>query len=379
MNTLLKTQLKLSQHFASTFDSNGDSILFSFAHPERNYRLSESMRVLMSCFSADKGVEISDALGTFCRHCQIAEQPQSLDVGLAAVANLLKIGALVSHQEQQERSGPYSGEMCSYYAQSRQVPPEVCAKIVEAANIQRETAILDIGTGPGSIAVQLGLISANVTGVDISEDFLKIARAAAHSQGSSARFECADANKLVFGKWDYDVITASQVLHWLNAGWAVRGIDRSLRRGGSLFIVETKPVLWARHPFRRLFALGNLSHSTVLNDCTHHTKEYLKLFGALTQPHCPLGLTGMWVFRQRRPFDIDFARAYFFPEQIRSALPGQEKPIVRLQQHLAGLPPGRVNGTLHWLLLQFKKRSTLHPSTHSPKVAPSEVVDISYT
>jgi 2-polyprenyl-3-methyl-5-hydroxy-6-metoxy-1,4-benzoquinol methylase len=378
LKTLLNIQLKLSKQFASTYDSNGDFILFSFARPEMNYRLPESMRVLLSCFSVDRGVEISHALKTFYHHCQITEHPQNEDASLAEVAHLLKIGALIRDNEQAEESGPYHGEMFSYYSQSRRVPPAVCAKIMEVAGVRPETAVLDIGTGPGSIALQLGRVSANVTGIDISEDFLKIARAAAHAQGSSARFECADANKLVFGKSDYDLITASQVLHWLNSGWAVQGIDRSLRRGGSLFVVESKPVLWTRHPFRRLFNLGNLSNSRVTSDCTRHTKEYLKFFGRLAQPPYPLELAGMWIFRQHRPFDIDFARAYFFPEQIRSALSGHEEPIVKLKEQLDGLPPGRVNGTLHWLLLQFKRRSTPHAKAHPPKVSSNEIIDIPY-
>ena len=142
------------------------------------------------------------------------------------------------HEERQEWSGPYSSKMYPYYAQSRQVPPEICAKMAEAGKIQKETAVLDIGTGPGSIAVRLGLTSTNVIGVDISDNFLKIAQNTAESYGSNARFEYMDANKLVFGNRNYEIITASQVMDWLDPVWAVRGIVRVCDRTAPFLLLR---------------------------------------------------------------------------------------------------------------------------------------------
>jgi 2-polyprenyl-3-methyl-5-hydroxy-6-metoxy-1,4-benzoquinol methylase len=378
MNALTKTHLRLSEHFALTYDSNGQAILFSFLYPERNFRISDTMRVLISCFPANKAVEISDAVATYCRHCQIAEQSQVANAALAAISKLVHIGALVPQEEQQAWSGPYSSKMYPHYAQSRQVPLEICARIAEAGKIQRETAVLDIGTGPGSIAVHLGLTSANVIGVDISENFLKIARTAAEFEGSNAKFECMDANKLIFRSTSYEIITASQVMVWLDPAWAVRGIDRSLRPNGSVFFVETKPVLWAGHPFRKLFKFGNLGRSTVLNECSRHAAEYQKLFKVLSRSAYIMELSGMWVFRQSRPFDIGFARAYFFSQQISNALPGQEDPMATIEEQLSKLPANRVNGEFYWLLLKFTKRSKMGATVKLPRLEVKDIVDIPY-
>jgi ubiquinone/menaquinone biosynthesis C-methylase UbiE len=378
MNVVTKTPLRLSEQLALTYDSNGEAILFSFLFPERHFRISDTMRIILSCFSANKAVEVSDAVATYCRHCQIAEQPQVVEAGLTAIAKLVHIGALVPQKEQQAWSGPYSSKMYPHYAQSRQVPPEICARIAEVGKIQQETAVLDIGTGPGSIAVRLGLTSANVIGVDISENFLKIARTAAESRGSNARFEYMDANKLIFGNRSYEIITASQVMVWLDPVWAVRGIVRSLRPNGSVFIVETKPVLRPGHPFRKLFKFGALSHSTVLTECTRHTGQYLELFKVLSRSDNAMELSGIWVFRQCRPFDIGFAQAYFFPQRISDALPGQEDPIAVIEEQLSKLPANQVNGEFYWLLLQFTKRSKMGATVKLPRLLAKDVVDIPY-
>ena len=55
---------------------------------------------------------------------------------------------------------------------------------------------LDVGTGGGGLAFRLARDGADIVGVDIAEDGLAHARAAAAEQGVSATFEHGDAQEL---------------------------------------------------------------------------------------------------------------------------------------------------------------------------------------
>ena len=79
---------------------------------------------------------------------------------------------------------------------------ELCRWIVEereANNEERETMILDIGTGSGCIAITLGaeMPDAQVTAWDVSEDALRIARKNADFIGVNVDFEQVDVLKLL--------------------------------------------------------------------------------------------------------------------------------------------------------------------------------------
>ena len=89
-------------------------------------------------------------------------------------------------------------------------------------------------------------------------------------------------------------------------------------------------------------------------------------------------LSGMWVFRQNRPFDIGFARAYFFPQRISNVLPGQEDPIAVIEDQLSKLPANQVNGEFYWLLLKITKRSILGATVKLPRLSAKDVIDIPY-
>lgn len=101
--------------------------------------------------------------------------------------------------------------------------------------------VLDIGCGPGHIALQLvtQMPALEVIGVDLSENMLKIAEEhrAVCSQGERVSFEIADAKGLDFPDDSFDVVCSNTILHhipdpvpFLAEAWRV------LKPGGVLLI-----------------------------------------------------------------------------------------------------------------------------------------------
>ncbi len=70
--------------------------------------------------------------------------------------------------------------------------------LVEHLGLQPGTTILDVGCGPGRHALELARRDMIVTGVDLSEEFVALARASARAGGvdERCRFECLDARDL---------------------------------------------------------------------------------------------------------------------------------------------------------------------------------------
>lgn len=116
--------------------------------------------------------------------------------------------------------------------------------------------ILDIATGTGDLVfmAQAMLAPENITGVDIAERMLDIARSKAVSRGLSGKvkFETGDAENLHFPGNSFDAVTVAfgvRNFEDLNAG--LMEMHRVLRPGGDLVILEfTTPRLF---PFKQVY------------------------------------------------------------------------------------------------------------------------------
>lgn len=113
-----------------------------------------------------------------------------------------------------------------------------------ALGLDSSTRVLDVGCGPGRHALELARRGVAVHGIDISAEFVDLARAAADSSGLSrlATFERFDARELESRNWrqDFDVaICLCQGAFGLmvdegDDARIISGLRRGLRPGGRL-------------------------------------------------------------------------------------------------------------------------------------------------
>ena len=68
--------------------------------------------------------------------------------------------------------------------------------LVDALDLAPNQRVLDVGCGPGRHSLALARRGIEVLGVDLSEDFVALARDAAEAEGLPARFEVADVREL---------------------------------------------------------------------------------------------------------------------------------------------------------------------------------------
>jgi SAM-dependent methyltransferase len=70
--------------------------------------------------------------------------------------------------------------------------------LVDALELAPGQRVLDVGCGPGRHALALARRDIEVLGVDLSDDFIVLARDAAEGEGLPARFEVGDVRELAY-------------------------------------------------------------------------------------------------------------------------------------------------------------------------------------
>ena len=73
-------------------------------------------------------------------------------------------------------------------------------------------SVLDVGTGTGRLALLMTGAGASVTGIDASDEMLKVARERAAAQRADVHFAIGDAHALAFPDRSFDVVMSSRVL-----------------------------------------------------------------------------------------------------------------------------------------------------------------------
>ena len=105
--------------------------------------------------------------------------------------------------------------------------------------------MLDIGTGTGLLAIELARLrnrDFEITGVDVSEDMIRMARANALVASVSNRvsFELASAASLPFAAGSFDAVVSNASLHhWADPHTVFSEILRLMRKGGYCLVRDT--------------------------------------------------------------------------------------------------------------------------------------------
>lgn len=123
------------------------------------------------------------------------------------------------------------------------------------------SAVLEVGSGPGELAVEIArrLPGGDVVGIDLAQPMIDRAAARARAAGldQRVRFELADAAALPLAEATFDVVVSTLSLHhWSNPGDAFAEIGRVLRPGGVALIYDLRPFAYTRHEIEVFLAGG---------------------------------------------------------------------------------------------------------------------------
>jgi SAM-dependent methyltransferase len=109
----------------------------------------------------------------------------------------------------------------------------------------RGRRVLDVGCGAGTDLVRFAKGGAIVTGVDLSESAIELAKANVAQQGLAADLRVADGERLPFGDGTFDLVFAHGVVQYTPDGRAmVEECRRVLKPGGEAVFQVYNRVSW---------------------------------------------------------------------------------------------------------------------------------------
>lgn len=134
------------------------------------------------------------------------------------------------------RSGDYSNGIIDEPGNERN---EWKKKILRSMDGITGLDILDVGTGPGFLALICAELGNHVTAVDLSENMLEKARENAFKNSLDIDFRQADAEDLHFPDAGFDVVTSKCLLWTLpDPAAAIGEWKRVLRDGGMVIAID---------------------------------------------------------------------------------------------------------------------------------------------
>ena len=157
----------------------------------------------------------------------------------------------------------------SYEKAARMVVESFYQKIAdEILSDFKAGLVLDLGTGPGYLPIEIAKRSPkiNVVGIDLCKKLIHIARANAAAAGLSSQlsFEIGNAARLRFQEASFDMVISTGMLHSLKDPVKVfREIHRLLKKDARAWILDPASVAslinrkewWASLSFRDRFFL----------------------------------------------------------------------------------------------------------------------------
>lgn len=387
-------RLRASPTFSLAHTLDGRPYVAQETEPYLQFWLSERYRVLWSMFAGRNGATLADAIAGALRLTQPADDATERRHLHKAARDMLTAGVLVDCGDDSSR---YDARIAPAYVAHRPFPRELSAALIQAAGVGRASRVLDLAGGPGDLALALAEASDDVTLMDLSRGFLAAARARARRRGLKLATLHESCNRLMFQDDALDLVTVSQALHWLDDVQVCRGVCRLLRPGGSFVVVHSAIEVADDHPLAYVLGhdsvLGRKRRQAFAAEVQPLWRRLSLLFDALDAPevdrHDPsqqgnaadgagaqrIAPAAVSLYRQQRPIDEGFARAFLTDRHIERTGQAPAAFWQDLSGRLAGVAPDQLQGRMHWALLHFRRQPA---SVVVPPLARLPVIDIGW-
>jgi SAM-dependent methyltransferase len=150
------------------------------------------------------------------------------------------------------RMGRFDSTVATYERARPPYSPAFFAEVSEAIGLDGRQRLLDVGTGPGLLAIGFASACRSVTGVDPEPAMIEAATAAAARAGVRlttlvGRLEdMSDAPA-------FEVVTIGRALHWLDPEPARRTLERIVAQRGMVVVCRADSVKDGRNPWLGAF------------------------------------------------------------------------------------------------------------------------------
>jgi SAM-dependent methyltransferase len=123
-----------------------------------------------------------------------------------------------------------------FYRYREPYPPAFFETVAARLALTRQTRLLDVGCGPGSLAIGFAPYVGAWTAIDPEGAMLRTARLAAAEANADIAFVETKIEDLECPAGSFDFVTIGRALHWFSSGPALAVLERVISHGGRIAI-----------------------------------------------------------------------------------------------------------------------------------------------
>ncbi|MGA9795738.1 MAG: methyltransferase domain-containing protein [Rhizomicrobium sp.] len=146
-----------------------------------------------------------------------------------------------------------------FYARYRLgYPDELIARIVQICGAMRGDLALDLGCGPGLVAIPFARAGMKVTAVDPEPDMIAAATEAAREAGVALDVRRGSSFDLPPGIGPFKLVTMGRSFHWMDREATLKVLDKLIVPEGSIVLLHDNHPRTAENRWRKVLNdLGN--------------------------------------------------------------------------------------------------------------------------
>jgi SAM-dependent methyltransferase len=112
--------------------------------------------------------------------------------------------------------------------------PALIRQVAAAACVNGQSRVLDLGCGPGMLAIGFGYFAGEVLGMDPAPNMIAAAREAATGLTPNVRFQLGSSQDIGPDLGDFHLVTMGRSFHWMDRADTLRRLDRMIEPAGGV-------------------------------------------------------------------------------------------------------------------------------------------------
>lgn len=140
-----------------------------------------------------------------------------------------------------------------FYARYRLgYPARLIERVIALTGLRTGDAVLDLGTGPGLLAVPFAAAGMRVTAADPAPAMLAAAGEAARAAGVTLTLWPGGSNELTAGMGPYRLVTMGRSFHWMDRAATLERLDGIVAPGGAIALFGDQHPKTAENRWREV-------------------------------------------------------------------------------------------------------------------------------
>jgi len=128
-------------------------------------------------------------------------------------------------------------------------PGELFREVAQKLKLTAKHALIDLGTGPGLLALGFAPYVGRVVGVDPEPAMLAAAHEAARRSGREITLIGGKAEELPRNIGRFDLVTIGRALHWMDRDATPKRLDQLVARDGAILVCASFAATDGRNPW----------------------------------------------------------------------------------------------------------------------------------